>query len=218
MHYNPATERHGLKFNPFKSCTVPRPIGWLSSISPEGICNLAPYSQWQNLTFDPPMVMFAANQYPDGRRKDTVLNAERTGWFVWYMATYDLREAVNKSASAVASEVDEFELAGVTKAACIDAPCPRVAESPIHFECRYLSTHRLAGNSPEGTVDIVFAQVERIHIADDAIGADGKIDVKKLRPIARLGYYDYTVVNEVFEMRMPGASAAELAGLEGTPR
>ena len=122
------------------------------------------------------------------------------------------------SASAVASHVDEFELAGVTKAACIDAPCPRVAESPIHFECRYLSTHRLQGNSPEGTVDIVFARVERIHIKDDAIGADGKIDVKKLRPIARLGYYDYTVVNEIFEMKMPGASAAELAGLEGTPR
>jgi flavin reductase (DIM6/NTAB) family NADH-FMN oxidoreductase RutF len=218
MHYNPSTDRHGLKFNPFKSCTVPRPIGWLSSISPEGICNLAPYSQWQNLTFDPPMVMFAANQYPDGRRKDTVLNAERSGWFAWNMAIYDLREAVNKSASAVASEIDEFDLAGVTKAACIDAPCPRVAESPIHFECRYLSTHRLQGNSPEGTVDIVFARVERIHIADHAIGADGKIDVKKLRPIARLGYYDYTVVNEVFEMRMPGATAAELAGLEGTPR
>jgi flavin reductase (DIM6/NTAB) family NADH-FMN oxidoreductase RutF len=218
MHYNPTTESHGLKFNPFKSCTVPRPIGWLSSVSAEGVANLAPYSQWQNLTFDPPMVMFAANQYPDGRRKDTVLNAERTGWFAWNMATYDLREAVNKSASAVASEIDEFDLAGVTKTACVDAPCPRVAESPIHFECRYLSTHRLQGNSPEGTVDIVFARVERIHLRDDAIGPDGKVDVKKLRPIARLGYYDYTVVNEVFEMKMPGATAAELAGLEGTPR
>jgi flavin reductase (DIM6/NTAB) family NADH-FMN oxidoreductase RutF len=218
MHYNPTTERHGLRFNPFKSCTVPRPIGWLSSISPEGVANLAPYSQWQNLTFDPPMVMFAANQYPDGRRKDTVLNAERAGWFAWNMATYDLREAVNKSASAVAAEIDEFDLAGVTKAACIDAPCPRVAESPVHFECRYLSTHRLQGNSPEGTVDIVFARVERIHIRDDVIGTDGKLDIKRIRPIARLGYYDYTVVNEIFEMKMPGASAAELAGLEGTPR
>jgi len=89
---------------------------------------------------------------------------------------------------------------------------------PIHFECRYLSTHRLQGNSPEGTVDIVFARLERIHIRDDAVGADGKIDVKRLRPIARLGYYDYTVVDEVFEMRIPGASAAELAGLEGLPR
>jgi len=94
VHYNPATDHHGLKFNPFKSCTVPRPIGWLSSVSPTGVANLAPYSQWQNLTFDPPMVMFAANQYPDGRRKDTVLNAELTGWFAWNMAVYELREAV----------------------------------------------------------------------------------------------------------------------------
>ena len=109
-------------------------------------------------------------------------------------------------------------MAGVTKAPCVDAPCPRVAESPIHFEWRYLSTHRLQGNSPEGTVDVVFARVERIHIRDDAIGADGKLDVKRLRPIARLGYYDYTVVDEIFEMRIPGASAAELAGLEGLPR
>jgi len=218
MNFNPNTDRHNLPFNPFKSCTIPRPIGWLSSISPAGVANLAPYSQWQNLTFDPPMVMFAANQYPDGRRKDTVVNAELTGWFVWNMATYDLREAVNASASAVASDVDEFELAGVTKALCVSAPCPRVAESPIHFECRYLSTHRLSGNSPEGTVDIVFARVERIHIRDDAIGNDGKIDVKRLRPIARLGYYDYTVVDHVFEMRIPAANPEELAGLEGAPR
>ena len=70
---------------------------------------MAPYSQWQNLTFDPPMVMFAANQYPDGRRKDTVLNAEQTGWFVWNMATYDLREAVNISAMALPRRESEFD-------------------------------------------------------------------------------------------------------------
>jgi flavin reductase (DIM6/NTAB) family NADH-FMN oxidoreductase RutF len=97
MHYDPNSEDCPLPFSPFKSCTVPRPIGWLSTVSHDGVHNLAPYSQWQNLTFDPPMVMFAANQYPDGRRKDTVINAEETGWFVWNMATYALREAVNKS-------------------------------------------------------------------------------------------------------------------------
>lgn len=101
MKYTPGDEKNPLPFSPFKSMTVPRPIGWLSTVSPDGVENLAPYSQWQNLTFDPPMVMFAANQYPDGRRKDTVLNAEQTGWFVWNMATYDLREAVNISAMAL---------------------------------------------------------------------------------------------------------------------
>ena len=80
--------KRSLPYSPFKSCTVPRPIGWLSSISPYGTGNLATYRQRQNLTFDPPMVMFSVDQCPDGRRKDTVVNAEQTGWFVWNMATW----------------------------------------------------------------------------------------------------------------------------------
>lgn len=215
MHYAPNSEACPLPYSPFKSCTVPRPIGWLSTVSPDGVDNLAPYSQWQNLTFDPPMVMFAANQYPDGRRKDTVLNAEQTGWFVWNMATYKLREAVNISAMALPADEDEFAHAGVTKADCIDAPGPRVAESPCHFECQYLSTHRLPGNSPVGWVDIVFGRVIQIHVADDIITPQGKIDIPAIQPIARMGYYDYTCVTDVFEMRIPDASADAADGLEG---
>ncbi|MBO1919737.1 flavin reductase family protein [Staphylococcus xylosus] len=92
-------------------------MGWISTISKDGKDNLAPYSQYQNLTWDPPMVMFAANQSVLGEheRKDTVKNAEETGWFVWNMATYDLREAVNLSAKALPPEEDEFEFAGVEK-------------------------------------------------------------------------------------------------------
>ena len=215
MHYAPGLEDCPLPYSPFKSCTVPRPIGWLSTISRDGVHNLAPYSQWQNLTFDPPMVMFAANQYPDGRRKDSVVNAEETGWFVWNMATYDLRDAVNKSAMAVPSDVDEFIDAGVTKASCIEAPGARVAESPCHFECRYISTHRLPGDSPVGWVDVVYGKVEQIHVADGVIAADGKLDIAKIEPIARMGYYDYTVIRDVFEMRIPNASGTAEDGLEG---
>ncbi len=215
MQYSPGQEPCPLPFSPFKSCTVPRPIGWLSTISKDGKPNLAPYSQWQNLSFDPPMVMFAANPYSDGRRKHTVINAEETGWFVWNMATYDLREAVNISAMEWPEGVDEFEKAGVTKAPCIDAPGPRVAESPAHFECRYLSTHRLKGNSNHGWVDVVYGEVIRIHVKDEVIRADGKLDIPAIRPLARLGYYDYTSVTETFEMRIPGATGAAAAGLEG---
>ena len=139
MEYSPQLEKCPLPYSPFKACTVPRPIGWLSTISLAGVANLAPFSQWQNLTFDPPMVMFAANQLSDGRRKDTVINAEETGWFVWNMATYDLRGAVNISAMELTSDEDEFTHAGVTKAPCHYAPGSRVAESPAHFECKYLS-------------------------------------------------------------------------------
>ena len=215
MHYAPQSEPCPLPFSPFKSCTVPRPIGWLSTVSRDGAANLAPYSQWQNLTFDPPMVMFAANQLSDGRRKHTVVNAEETGWFVWNMATYALRDAVNISAMELPAEVDEFERAGVTKAPCIDAPAPRVAESPAHFECRYLSTHRLRGNSPHGWVEVVYGEVMRIHVNDEVIRPDGKLDIPAIRPLARMGYYDYTSVTETFEMRIPSDNPATLQGLEG---
>ena len=217
MKYMPGSEKCPLPFSPFKACTVPRPIGWLSSISPDGVENLAPYSQWQNLTFDPPMVMFAANQYPDGRRKDTVINAEKTGWFVWNMVTWDLREAMNTSAMAVPYGESEIKLAGLRTVKADLSDVPMVADSPCHFECRYLSPHRLKGNSNVGTVDIVFAEVVKIHIKDEYIDEFGKLDIKKARPIARLGYYDYTVVDETFEMRIPMASSEEAAGLEGRP-
>ncbi len=106
--------------------------------------NLAPYSQFQMLAFDPPYVMFSAGQNSHGRRKDTVVNAEQMGEFVWNMATYELRDAVNKSAEEVPPEVDEFDLSGVTKAPSrVVKPC-RVAESPVHFECMYHQTTALA--------------------------------------------------------------------------
>ncbi len=217
MKYAPQSEPCPLPFSPFKSCTVPRPIGWLSSVSTAGIENIAPYSQWQNLTFDPPMVMFAANRYPDGRRKDTVVNAEETGWFVWNMATYDLREAVNISAMALPPEESEFDRLAVTKVYAENAAIPMVGESPVRFECRYLSTHHLPGNSPVGSVDVVFARVELIHIDDEVIRPDGRLDIEAIRPIARMGYFDYAVIDRVFEMRVPGSDAAAQAGLEGRP-
>jgi flavin reductase (DIM6/NTAB) family NADH-FMN oxidoreductase RutF len=223
MRYDPRTENCPLPYDPFKSCTVPRPIGWLSTISKAGVANLAPFSQWQNVTYDPPMVMFASNQNAanlngDWRRKDTVVNAEETGFFVWNMATWDLREAVNISAADFASDVDEFDKAGVTKAACILAPGPRVAESPCHFECRYVSTTRLPGNGAMGTVDVVFGEVVQIHIRDDVVLPSGKLDIAKIAPIARMGYYDYAVIRETFEMKIPTLSAALMQGLEGAKR
>lgn len=215
MKYSPSSERCPLPFSPFKSCTVPRPIGWLSSRGMDGVENIAPYSQWQNLTFDPPMVMFAANRYPDGRRKDTVVNAEETGWFAWNMATYALRDAVNISAMVLPPHESEFDRINVTRVFSDNGNVPMVLESPCKFECRYLSTHTLRGNSKMGTVDIVFAQVEMIHIDDKFVLPDGRLDIPAIRPIARMGYFDYTMVHETFEMRVPGSDSDARAGLEG---
>lgn len=215
MYYDPLKNDHGLPHDPFKSCVVPRPIGWISTISRDGIHNLAPFSQFQNLSFDPPYVMFAANQNSRGMKKDTVINIEQTGEFVYNMATYELREAVNLSAQELPPEVDEFEIAGLTKAPSIMVKPCRVAESPIQFECRLYSSFRLPGNGPMGSVDIIIGRVILIHIKDEVIRQDGRIDILKIRPLARLGYYDYTTIESIFEMIIPGNNINLIKGLEG---
>ena len=217
MYYEPGKTPHGLPHDPFKSCVVPRPIGWISTVDAQGRHNLAPYSQFQNVTFDPPIVMFSANQTTQGERKDSVRNAEQMGQFVWNMATYAQREAVNISAEELPPGVDEFERAGLQKLPSRLVKPMRVAGSPIQFECEYLNTLRFPGKPPMGTVDVVFGRVIAIHIDDAAITADGLVDVLKIQPIARMGYFDYTVVNNQFQMVIPGNSQALLAGLEGSP-
>ncbi len=217
MQYDPALDDHGLPFNPFKSCVVPRPIGWISTRSADGLDNLAPYSQFQMLTYDPPLVMFSANQTPEGKRKDSVVNTEATGEFVWNMATYDLREAVNLSSTMVPPGIDEFEFTGLVKAPSVRVKPPRVAASPVQFECTYVQTVRLPGNGAMGTVDMVIGKVIMIHIDDAALTAEGRIDIPKIRPLARLGYYDYTSVESVFELKRPGENRHQLRGMEGRP-
>lgn len=215
MFYETRKNDHGLAHDPFKSCVVPRPIGWVSTLSKEGVANLAPYSQFQNLTFDPPYVMFSANQKTGGGRKDSVINAEATGEFVYNMATYDQREAMNRSAQEVPPDVDEFELAGVSKVPSKLVRPFGVEGSPVRFECRYHLTLRLPGNGPMGTVDVIVGQVLGVYINDSFIRPDGKLDIVGMKPLARLGYYDYTTVTSVFEMVIPGANENLRAGMEG---
>jgi flavin reductase (DIM6/NTAB) family NADH-FMN oxidoreductase RutF len=216
MYYEPGITPHGLTHDPFKSCVIPRPIGWISTVDAKGRHNLAPYSQFQNVTFNPPIVMFSANQDTGGQRKDSVQNAENTGEFVWNMATYDLRDAVNISAEELPHGVDEFERAGLEKLSSRLVKPMRVKGSPIQFECVYLNTLRFPGVPPMGTADVVFGRVVAVHIDDEVIGANGLIDVLKIKPLARMGYFDYTYVDNQFQMIIPGNSKALLAGLEGS--
>ncbi len=217
MYYEPGLTPHGLPHDPFKSCVVPRPIGWISTVDSQGRHNLAPYSQFQNVTFNPPIVMFSANQNTGGQRKDSVRNAEETGEFVWNMATYALRDAVNKSAEELPHGVDEFEHAGLVKLPSRKVKPMRVAGSPIQFECVYLNTLRFPGVPPMGTADVVFGRVVAIHIDDEVIDGQGMLDILKIQPLARMGYFDYTFVDNKFEMVIGGNNSALLAGLEGSP-
>ena len=218
MFYEPEKNDHGLNRPPFKSCVVPRPIGWLSTLSADGVPNLAPYSQFTNLTFDPPYVLVSINQGHLQNRKDTTVNIEETGEFVYNMATYELRGALNISAAEFPPDTDEFEIAGLTKAPSVIVKPYRVKESPIQFECVYVQTIRLPGSGRVGTADIIIGKVVGVHIKDEFILPDGKLDILKIRPLARLGYSDYTTVDSIFEMQPSDAAGIRediATGLEG---
>ena len=197
MFYEPKTG-HPLPHNPFKACVAPRPIGWISTLSRDGVVNLAPFSFFNALHDDPPIVLFSATgKHIEGSLKDTAINARETGEFVYNMATWDLREQMNLTSASVARNVDEFELAGLEKAPSRIVKPPRVAASPVHLECRTIRTLEL---SPLNTV--VFGEVVGVHI-DERILTEGRIDLSKAMPIARLGYMEYSVVREIFEMNRP---------------
>ncbi len=208
MFFEPRYNDHGLPFNPFKACVVPRPIGWITTLGLDSVVSLAPFSISNQLAYDPPFVFFSGSGVPeeeDGaetRRKDSVVNAENTGEFVYNMATYALREQVNGTSAFYPPDVDEMESCGLTKLPSNLVAPPRVAESPVNMECRHHTTLTLPANSAKSVHHVVVGEVVGIHINDDFI-TDGRVDWLKIQPLARMGYQDYTYVNQVFTMPPP---------------
>lgn len=198
MFYDAIANDHGLKHDPFKALVVPRPIGWISSLDHEGRLNLAPYSYFNAVSDRPNIVMFSSSG-----RKDSIANIEDTREFVCSLATFDLKDRMNQSSAPYPREVSEFEASGLETAPSRMVKPPRVAASPVALECRYLQTIALADeNGVPADSWMVLGQVVGIHI-DDALITDGMVDITKARPIARLGYMDYAVVDEVFDMQRP---------------
>jgi flavin reductase (DIM6/NTAB) family NADH-FMN oxidoreductase RutF len=206
MFYETAGNRHGLRHDPFKALVVPRPIGWISTVSRSGVCNLAPYSFFNAVSEKPYYVVFGS-----GGRKDSLRNIEETGEFVCSLATYELRHHMNMSSAPVARGIDEFPLAGLTAAPSRLVKPPRVKESPVALECRHWRTVELPPAEPGGEADdyAVFGRVVGMHI-DDRVIRDGLVDTTALRPIARLGYMDYVVVTPetTFSIERPTVDAA----------
>lgn len=201
MYYEPGVTDHGLRYNPLKACVVPRPIGWITTLSADGVVNLAPFSFFNLLSYDPPFVLFSAGVHEsDGGRKDTVANVEATGEFVYNMATWAQREPMNQTARILDRGVDELAAAGLAPLSSRLVRPPRVAGSPVQFECRLHQVVRLPGRTPAAEHSVVIGQVVAVHIDDQALTADGRVDIVKIRPIARLGYQDYAAVDAVFQM------------------
>ena len=192
---------HGLPHDPFNAIVGPRPIGWISTRSKSGIANLAPYSFFNAFNYVPPIVGFSSIG-----AKDTVHNARETGNFAWNLATRPLAEAMNASCAAVPPEVDEFALAGLRAVPSRLIDAPRVAESPVSFECRVTQIVQLQG-ADGATVPswLVLGEVVAVHIARQLL-VDGIYDTAAAQPILRGGgpadYFAITPENR-FHMFRP---------------
>jgi flavin reductase (DIM6/NTAB) family NADH-FMN oxidoreductase RutF len=206
MFYEPKKKDHGLPKNPFNSLVIPRPIGWISSIDSNGLVNLAPYSFFNAICYRPPTVMFAAGAgMTDDGKKDSLRNVEMTGEFVCNIVTWDTRERMNKTSATLDKEVDEMALVGVTPTPSHLVSPPRVAEAPVHLECKHIKSIEIPHWDEEDRYVLVLGEVIGIHIEDDLITKEGLIDVDRMRPVGRLGYNDYTEVtaNSRFTMIRP---------------
>ena len=190
MFYRPE-DGHGLPHNPFKAVVSPRPIGWISTRGRLGD-NLAPYSFFNAIADDPPQVMFA------GGRKDSIRNVEETGVFAVNVVGADAIDAMNASSAGFPRGTDEFSRAGIARDECRVIDCPRVADAPATLECRASQVLTLPG---EGNL-MVIGTVVAVHMRDDCL-RDGRFDVTAFRPVSRLGYRDYAIVENLFSLARP---------------
>lgn len=205
MFFDPAESMRPppFKHSPYKALIVPRPIGWISTVSADGVPNLAPFSYFNGVADDPPCVMFCPNgTHREGGAKDTLENISQTGEFAFSLVGWEQREAMNQTSANLPRAEDELGFAGLEAEPCERIRPSRVKGAPAVFECRHLVTVSLPAGRHGTQNNIVVGQVIGIHVRDDVI-VDGLVDVRKMRPVARLGYMDYTVVDDFFTMQRP---------------
>ena len=201
LHYYEPAKGHGLKHDPFNAIVAPRPIGWISSRDAKGNINLAPYSFFNAFCYVPPIIGFSSTTL-----KDSIRNIQETGEFVWNLATMDLAQQMNATAAHVAHGVSEFEIAGLTAVPGKLVNVPRVAESPVAFECRLTQIIQLQGaNGDKAQAWLTLGEVVAVHI-DKAMIKDGVYQTAMAHPIVRAGrsgdYFEIKPDN-MFEMVRP---------------
>jgi flavin reductase (DIM6/NTAB) family NADH-FMN oxidoreductase RutF len=180
---------------------LPRPIAWVSTLSPGGVTNLAPFSFFQGITGNPPTLMFSPVNDRNGKPKDTARNVAATREFVVNLVPFDLRGPMNQSAATLPYEESEFEKFAIATAPSERVKPPRVAAAPVAFECRLHSIVPI-GEGPLAA-RVIFGRILMMHVADAVLGADGKPDPGKLDLIARLGGEGYARTTERFNLPRP---------------
>jgi flavin reductase (DIM6/NTAB) family NADH-FMN oxidoreductase RutF len=201
FHFYEPTAGHGLRHDPFNAIVGPRPIGWIASRDSNGVLNLAPYSFFNAFNYTPPIIGFASIGY-----KDTVRNIEQTREFVWNLVTRPVAEAMNQTSAMVASDVDEFVLAGLTPVPSRMISVPRVGESPVSFECRLtqlIQLETVAGDAVQTWLTL--GEVVGVHISS-ALLKGGAYDTAAAQPILRGGGAgDYFAISpdDLFRMTRP---------------
>ncbi len=191
MFYRPA-DGHGLPRNPFNAIVSPRPIGWISTRGSHGD-NLAPYSFFNAVAYTPPQIMFASTGI-----KDSVRNIRETRVFAVNIVAFDQFREMSETSAALPHGTDEFTHAGVERAECTTIPCPRVAKAPATLECRLIQEISALGQDNI----IILGEVIGVHLRDDCL-IDGRFDVTRYQPVARLGYMDYAVVRDLVTLTRP---------------
>ncbi|WP_333599915.1 flavin reductase family protein [Flavobacterium sp.] len=199
MQFDPNELEHTAVYKLLTGSVIPRPIGWISSISESGINNLAPFSYFNAVGDDPPHVMFSTGR-GNNTNKDTLNNVLATKQFVVNMVTEELAEQMNMTAQSVPSEIDEFELAGVTPTASLKVKPMRVKESPIAFECE-LVHHYFLEDHKHGGACVVIGRIIMMHFDDSVLLENHKINLETYKPISRLAGSNYSKLGELFSVK-----------------
>lgn len=188
----------------FKACIVPRPIAWIGTSDKNGNSNLAPFSYFNAIADEPPMVMFSTtNQHVEGGVKDTPKNIELTMEFSINVVPFQLAEKMNLTSGDLARKESEFSFAQVDIESCQIISSPRVKGSPVTIECQHYRTIQLPKLNDDTVNQLVIGKVVGIYVSPDCLTKNGTVDIYKIKPVARLGYNDYAVIDSIFSMVRP---------------
>ena len=199
MEFDPQLIDQKATYKLLTGAVIPRPIGWISTVSAEGIPNLAPFSFFNAVGEDPPHVLFSTVR-TNNSNKDTLNNVLATGQFVVNMVVEDIVEQMNATSQAVSPEVDEFALAGLTPLPSVKVKAPRVKESPIQMECELVHHYTLEGHK-HGGATIIIGRVILFHVDESVLLDDFKINMETYKPVARLAGSNYSKLGEIFSIK-----------------